>query len=322
MSSTDNIIDQPKASVILKGVSKFYGEILGVNGVNLEFHPGITGVVGPNGAGKSTLMNLMAGLVHPNRGSVSIYGISPSQPEQFYRLVGYCTQYDQFPSGVTGRQFIMKTLRLHGYSRSDSDELADRAITRVDMNDVADDSVETYSKGLRQRIRLAQSFCHNPKVLILDEPLNGLDPIARAQVNALFREFSAEGVSVIVSSHVLNEVDLMSDQVILIDGGYLVAEGAAAGIRAETGEPMKIFIRSDNATNIAAEVFDFEHVIEAQLHRDRAGLFVQTTNADAFFSIFNERVLSKNWAIEAIGQADEAVEAVYRHLIVQDKVAS
>lgn len=322
MNVSENITDKSTASVVLKGVSKFYGEVLGVNGVNLEFHPGITGVVGPNGAGKSTLMNLMAGLVHPNRGSVSVYGIAPSQPEQFYRLVGYCTQYDQFPSGVTGREFIKKTLRLHGYSRSDTEELAVRAIARVDMIDVADDSVESYSKGLRQRIRLAQSFCHNPKVLILDEPLNGLDPIARAQVNALFREFSAEGVSVIVSSHVLNEVDLMSDQVILIDGGYLVAEGEAAGIRAETGEPMKIFIRSDNATDIAAEVFNFEHVIEAQLHRDRAGLFVQTTNADIFFTVFNERVLSKRWAIEAIGPADEAVEAVYRHLIVQDKVAS
>ncbi|MEP1742597.1 MAG: ABC transporter ATP-binding protein [Kangiellaceae bacterium] len=322
MKATENTTGQTKATVELKGVSKFYGEILGVNGVNLEFYPGITGVVGPNGAGKSTLMNLMAGLVRPNRGTVSICGITPSQPERFYRLVGYCTQYDQFPSGVTGRGFIKKSLRLHGYSESDSDELASRAIARVDMSDVADDSVESYSKGLRQRIRLAQSFCHNPKVLILDEPLNGLDPIARAQVNALFREFAAEGVSVIVSSHVLNEVDLMSDQVVLIDGGYLLAEGDAAGIRAETGEPMKIFIRSVNASNIAAVVFDFEHVIEAQLHRDRLGLFIQTTNADAFFSVFNESVLSKGWTIDAIGPADEAVEAVYRHLIVQDKVAS
>ena len=322
MSMVSTMNKQSKATVEIKGVSKFYGEILGINGVNLEFFPGITGVVGPNGAGKSTLMNLMAGLVRPNRGTVSIFGVTPSQPEEFYRLVGYCTQYDQFPSGVTGREFIKKTLKLHGYSDSDSEELASRAIARVDMTDVADDSVESYSKGLRQRIRLAQSFSHNPKVLILDEPLNGLDPIARAQVNALFRELAAEGVSVIVSSHVLNEVDLMSDQVVLIDGGYLLAEGDAAGIRAETGEPMKIFIRSENASNIAAAVFDFEHVIEAQLHRDGAGLFVQTTNADAFFSAFNESVLSKSWTIDAIGPADEAVEAVYRHLIVQDKVAS
>jgi len=322
MSRVAPIVDKSKASVVLSGVSKFYGEILGINGVSLEFHPGITGVVGPNGAGKSTLMNVMAGLIRPNRGKISVYGISPSQPEEFYRLVGYCTQYDQFPSGVTGRQFIMKTLKLHGYSHSDAYGLAERAIARVDMSDVADDSVETYSKGLRQRIRLAQSFSHNPKVLILDEPLNGLDPIARAQVNTLFREFSADGVSVIVSSHVLHEVDLMSDQVILIDGGYLVAEGEVAGIRSETGEPMKIFIRSESATEIAAEVFNFEDVIEAQLHRDKSGLFVQTTDADSFFAIFNERVLSKHWEIEAIGPADEAVEAVYRHLIVQDKVAS
>ena len=309
-------------SVILKDVSKFYGEVLGVNRISLTFEPGITGVVGPNGAGKSTLMNIMAGLVHPNRGSIKVFGVRPSRPEKFYRLVGYCAQYDSFPSGLSGRQFIENTLLLHGYSRAVADELTDHAITRVELNDAADDAVDSYSKGMRQRIKLAQSFCHNPKVLILDEPLNGLDPMARAQVNALFREFAEDGVSVIISSHVLHEVDLMSDQVVLIDNGYLVAEGDVAGIRGETGEPMQLFIRSQNASHIAAEVFSLEHVIEAQLHHDSAGLFVRTTDADSFFTAFNQRVLANAWAIEAIGPVDETVEAVYRHLIVQQQVAT
>ena len=309
--------DSAMKSVRLKEVSKFYGEVLGVNRISLDFEPGITGVVGPNGAGKSTLMNIMAGLVHPDRGEVNIYGVQPSQSEQFYRLVGYCTQYDSFPSGATGWQFIENTLRLHGYSRKVAEDLTDRALTRVDLNEAADKAIDSYSKGMRQRIKLAQSFCHNPKVLILDEPLNGLDPMARAQVNALFREFADDGVSVIVSSHVLHEVDLISDQVVLIDNGYLVAEGEVTGIRGETGEPMQIFIRSQQANDIAATVFELDHVIEAQLHHDNAGLFIRTGNADIFFDAFNERVLSHGWSIEAIGPADETVEAVYRHLIVQ-----
>ena len=311
-----------KASVVLKDISKFYGEVLGVNRITLNVEPGITGLVGPNGAGKSTLMNIMAGLVHPNRGSIHVLGATPKQPEAFYRLVGYCAQYDNFPAGATGRSFIETTLRLHGYSWDQVDELTDLALTRVELMAVADRSVEGYSKGMRQRIKLAQSFCHNPKVLILDEPLNGLDPMARAQVNALFREFAEEGVTVLVSSHVLHEVDLMADQVVLIDAGYLVAEGEVAGIRSETGEPMKIFIRSQAAAHIAANLFGLAHVIEAQLHNDHQGLFVRTADADAFFTEFNQRVLQHKWLIEAIGPADETVEAVYRHLIVQEKVAS
>jgi ABC-2 type transport system ATP-binding protein len=267
-------------------------------------------------------MNIMAGLVHPNRGSVRIFGVASKQAEDYYRLVGYCTQYDSFPTRTTGRDFIENTLRLHGYSRAQAEKLTEQAISRVELNEAADRSIDAYSKGMRQRIKLAQSFCHQPQVLILDEPLNGLDPMARAQVNALFREFAEAGVTVIVSSHVLHEVDLMADQVVLIDNGYLVAEGEVSGIRSETGEPMKIFIRSNSATQIAANLFDLAHVIEAQLHNDHCGLFVRTANADAFFEAFNDRVLSQGWAIEAIGPADETVEAVYRHLIVQEKVAS
>lgn len=311
-----------QSSVVLTDVSKFYGEVLGVNRISLNIEPGITGLVGPNGAGKSTLMNIMAGIVHPDRGRVEILGVQPTQVEEFYRLVGYCTQYDSFPSGVTGRKFIENTLLFHGYNPGDAETLTEEALLRVELLPAADKSVESYSKGMRQRIRLAQSFCHNPKVLILDEPLNGLDPMARAQVNQLFREFAYDGASVVVSSHVLHEVDLMSDQVILINNGYLVAEGDVAGIRGETGEPMQIFIRSEDAYRIAASIFDLDHLIEAQLHHDKAGLFVRTTDADAFFNAFNDRVLSQGWSIDSIGPADETVEAVYRHLIVQEKVAS
>jgi ABC-2 type transport system ATP-binding protein len=315
-------VNSVMTTVNLTDVSKFYGDVLGVNRLTLTLEPGITGLVGPNGAGKSTLMNLIAGLMRPNRGSIDVLGITPSQAEVFYRLVGYCTQYDSFPAGMTGRQFVQSTLQVHGYPRSTAVVLAQRALERVDLVEAAGRRIEGYSKGMRQRIKLAQAICHEPQVLVLDEPLNGLDPMARAQVIDLFREFAATGAHVIISSHILHEVDLLSDHLVMLDNGYLVAQGDAPGIQGETGEPMQIFIRSSSAAEIASRLIGLEHVVEVQLHQDGEGLFVRTADADQFFLAFNEQVLTEGWAIDAISPADETVEAVYRHLIVQEQVAT
>src|SRR5678816_3066193 len=217
--------------IIFDNVSKFYGEILGVNRVNLQIAPGITSLVGPNGAGKSTLMNLMTGLLRPTRGSISMLGIPTDQPEPLFRKVGYCTQFDSFPRGVTGREFITSFLLVHGYDRKQVNDLAQLAIERVNLVDAADRKVAGYSKGMRQRIRLAQSIAHQPAILILDEPLNGLDPMVRAETIALFRKLASEGLHLIISSHILHEVDVMSDRVVLLNNGYIVAEGNIHGAR-------------------------------------------------------------------------------------------
>lgn len=311
-----------KRMIRLTDISKFYGDILGVNRINLTLEPGIVGLVGPNGAGKSTLMNLIAGMIHPNRGSLEVLGLTPQQPEQFFRQIGYCTQYDSFPGGSSGYDFIRNSLLVHGYSRKDATELTEHVLEEVNLTAAARRPIEAYSKGMRQRIKLAQAICHQPEVLILDEPLNGLDPMARAQVIALFREFADAGKIVLISSQILHEVDLISDRVVLLNSGYLVAEGDLNKIQSETGEPMRIFIRSGDASTIAARVFDLDHVVEAQLHYDGGGLFIRSSNADAFFLAFNEQVMAEGWQIESMGPADETVEAVYQHLIVEQKVAS
>src|SRR6266567_3481460 len=167
----------PQSLIIFDDVSKFYGEILGVNRVNLQIAPGITSLVGPNGAGKSTLMNLMTGLLRPTRGSVTLLGIPTDQPDQLFRKVGYCTQFDSFPRGLTGREFISSFLLVHGFEKKRAAELTEIALERVNLLEAADRKVAAYSKGMRQRIRLAQAIAHQPSVLILDEPLNGLDPM-------------------------------------------------------------------------------------------------------------------------------------------------
>jgi ABC-2 type transport system ATP-binding protein len=215
--------------VILDNVSRFYGEVLGVNRVTLSVPAGITSLVGPNGSGKTTLMNLITGLVRPTRGEIRVLGISPTDPEQLFRVCGYATQFDSFPRGMTGFQFISSYLRLSGMSQADCQRTTAFAIGRVNLGDAAHRKIAGYSKGMRQRIKLAQAIAHDPRVLVLDEPLNGLDPLVRAETIALFREFAAEGRHVIVSSHVLHEVDTISDQVILMSNGYVVAEGQIRG---------------------------------------------------------------------------------------------
>src|SRR5882724_3899038 len=267
--------------IIFDDVSKFYGEILGVNRVNLQIAPGITSLVGPNGAGKSTLMNLMTGLLRPTRGTVRLLGIPTDQPEELFRKVGYCTQFDSFPRGLTGREFISSFLLVHGFERKRAAELSEVALERVDLLDAADRKVAAYSKGMRQRIRLAQSIAHQPVVMILDEPLNGLDPMVRSETIALFRRLASEGLHLIISSHILHEVDMMSDFVVLLKNGYVVAEGNIHGVRDEMEEhPMQILIRCDKPSKLAAYVFEHDHVVEARLHDDRGGLFVRTRDAD------------------------------------------
>ncbi len=302
--------------IIFDDVSKFYGEILGVNRVNLQIAPGITSMVGPNGAGKSTLMNLMTGLLRPTRGTITVLGIPTDQPERLFRKLGYCTQFDSFPRGLTGREFVRSFLLVHGHERRKADEFATIALERVNLLDAADRKVAAYSKGMRQRIRLAQAIAHQPDVMILDEPLNGLDPMVRAETIALFRKLAADGLHLIISSHILHEVDMMSDRVVLINNGYILAEGNIHGVRDEMEEhPMQIFIRCDKPALLAAQVFAQNHVVEARLHDDRRGLFIKTRDADRFYLLLNRVVAEGEIKIETVAPVDDDLSAVYQYLI-------
>jgi len=302
--------------IILENVSKFYGEVLGVNRVNLSIPPGVTGLVGPNGSGKTTLMNLITGLIHPTEGRVSVLGISPTQPEELFRRVGYCTQFDSFPKGVTGFSFVYNTLRLHGLDDRESVRLAHEALQRVGMTEPALRKVAGYSKGMRQRIRLAQAICHHPSVLILDEPLNGLDPMARAESLELFQALGREGLHVIISSHILHELDKMSDQVILMSSGYVVAEGQIHAVRTEVKEhPMQILIRCSDPNLLASRVFAQDHVVEAKLNEDGRGVLVRTRDADAFYLLLNQLVVKDKISLETVAPADDDVNSVYQYLI-------
>jgi ABC-2 type transport system ATP-binding protein len=301
--------------IVFEDVSKFYGEVLGVNRVDLVIPPGITSLVGPNGSGKTTLMNLLTGLLQPTRGRIRVLGTAPGEPRLFHH-VGYATQVDAFPRGATGFEFVASYLRLHGYGRAEAAELARRAIARVGLTEAAGRKVAGYSKGMRQRIKLAQALAHRPAVMVLDEPLNGLDPMARAEVIGLFRELAAAGLFVVVSSHILHEVDRISDQVILVNGGYVVAEGEIEGVRGEMAEhPSQILVRCDRPSLLAARVFERDSAVEARLLGDGQGLLVSTRDTDGFHRLLQRLVIDGELAVETVAPADADVNSVYGYLI-------
>jgi ABC-2 type transport system ATP-binding protein len=261
-------------------------------------------------------MNLMTGLLRPTRGSITLLGVPTDQPDRLFRRVGYCTQFDSFPRGVTGREFINSFLLVHGIPKKRANELSQQALERVNLVEAADRKVAGYSKGMRQRIRLAQAIAHEPLVLILDEPLNGLDPMVRVETIALFRKLAAEGLHLIISSHILHEVDMMSDRVVLLNNGYIVAEGNIHGVRDEMEEhPMQILIRCDQPAKLAAYVFAQNRGVEAKLHDDRRGLFVKTRDADGFYLLLNRAVAEGEVNVESVAPVDDDMSAVYQYLI-------
>jgi ABC-2 type transport system ATP-binding protein len=261
-------------------------------------------------------MNLMTGLIQPTRGKISILGISPTDPQALFRKLGYCGQFDSFPKGLTGFEFIRALLLVHGYDRQEAEAMSWRALERVDLVEAAHRKVEGYSKGMRQRVRLAQAIAHEPAVMILDEPLNGLDPMARAETIRLFRQLATDGLHLIISSHILHEVDMMSDGVILLNNGYVVAEGEVRGVRDEMEEhPMQILIRCDQPSELASRVFAQDSVVEARVHDDRRGLYIKTRDADTFYLLLNRIAVESGMSIESVAPVDDDLNAVYQYLI-------
>src|SRR5256885_8910778 len=302
--------------IVFEYVSKFYGEVLGVNKVSFSLGPGITSLVGPNGSGKTALMNLLTGLIRPSQGAIYVLGLTPQQPIEFFRQVGYCTQFDSFPPGTNGYDFIYWPLRLHGFGRDQAAKLTSEALERAGMAQVARRKVAGYSKGMRQRIRLAQAIAHHPSVLVLDEPLNGLDPMARAESIALFETIAKQGMHVIISSHILEEVDRISDPVVLMSSGYVVAEAQIREVRkAVHDHPMQIPVRCATPGLLASRLFSQDHVVEAKLNNDGKGVLVRTKDAEQFYQLLNKIVVEEDFAVDTVAPNDDDVNSVYQYLI-------
>ncbi len=206
-------------------LSKWYGQVIGLNDVTVSVPPGITGLLGPNGAGKSTFMKLITGQLRPSKGGVTVLGEPIWRNPKLYFRVGFCPEQDAFYERMTGLEWVTALVRLNGYSEKEAADAAEKAMTTVDLMDAANKKIGAYSKGMRQRVKLAQAIVHDPEMLILDEPLSGMDPLARRRTMKMIREWARQGKSVLVSSHILHEVESMTSNILLINNGRILAEG-------------------------------------------------------------------------------------------------
>ncbi len=297
-------------------LSKWYGQVIGVNSLNFTLESGVTGFLGPNGAGKTTLLRLMTGQLKPSKGQVAIAGELVWNNHQILRHIGYCPEMDAFWSYLTGREFVHATMRMHGFSEEEADQRTVRAIEAVEMTKSQHKRIGSYSKGMRQRIKLAQAIGHDPDILFLDEPLNGMDPLARHKTMSLIKTLGQEGKTVVVSSHVLHEVEQMTDTILLINHGRLLAEGNIYEIRKLIDtHPLQVTIRCDNVNVLTARLLEFEDVQSVQFDRDKNQLTVETNRPDDFHLRLPKIALDNNVKIHSLWSPDENLEAVFDYLV-------
>jgi ABC-2 type transport system ATP-binding protein len=297
-------------------VSKWYGNVIGINKLSLSIRPGVTGLLGPNGAGKSTLLQLATGQLRPSQGDVRVLGLKAWNNPLLNRRVGLCPEQDAFYEWMTGRDFVHTCARLSGLSRHDARAAAESTIESVGMTANQDRPIRGYSKGMRQRIKLAQALVHDPDVLFLDEPLTGTDPVARRDLMNIILRLGGEGKSVLVSSHVLHEVQSLTPNIVLLNHGRLVAEGHVRQIRDLIDKhPHHIVLVCDEYRKLAGRVLSWEDVEGVRVLAGEGGVMVETRSPDAFYSRLPALSLEDGLAIKAVYSDDDNLEAVFKYLV-------
>ncbi len=304
------------AIIQAENLGRWYGEVVGLGDLTVQIEPGITGLVGPNGAGKSTFMKLMVGELRPARGLLTVLGEVPFGNRELYRQLGFCPQQDALYEHQTGRHFVRDLLRLGGWSRREADRLAVGAMERVGLEDAMDRKVSGYSKGMRQRTRLAQAIAHGPKLVVADEPLTGLDPIARRQTLDLFKGLAEDGCSVIISSHVLHEVESLTQTMVLIHRGRLLAQGSVREVRRLISRhPSRVDVIARDPRRLASALLPLDHIRTIKLGDDPKKLTVETDDISAFHRAFAGVAARAEAGVTGFKSDDASLEAVFDYLI-------
>jgi ABC-2 type transport system ATP-binding protein len=301
--------------VAAEHLSKWYGQVIGLNDVTLRVQPGITGLLGPNGAGKSTFMKLVTGQLAPSKGTIQVFGEPVWGNPALYFRIGFCPEQDAFYERMTGLEWVAALVRLNGLSESAAVETARRALEIVDLADASNKKIGAYSKGMRQRVKMAQAVAHDPELLILDEPLSGLDPLARRKTIRLIKGWANAGRSVIVSSHILHEIELMTSNILLINQGRILAEGNVHQIRDLIDEhPHTVHIRAAEPRALARELLGTDDLIS--LRFEDGALVVQTARPDAFYARLTELAAAGAFgAIQEVTSPDDNLQAVFQYLV-------
>jgi ABC-2 type transport system ATP-binding protein len=296
-------------------LSKWYGQVIGLNDVTVSVPPGITGLLGPNGAGKSTFMKLITGQLRPSKGSVHVLGEPIWNNPRLYFRIGFCPEQDRFYERMTGLEWVSALVRLNGLGEREAREAATRALEAVDLLDAASKRIGAYSKGMRQRVKLAQALVHDPELLILDEPLSGMDPIGRRRTIRLIRDWARQGKSILVSSHILHEIESMTTNILLINNGRILAEGNVHQIRDLIDEhPHTVYIRASDPRRLAREFLTHADVIS--LRFEPGAVVVETGEPDAFYGRLTELVAAGECgAVEELTSPDDNLQAVFKYLV-------
>jgi len=302
----------PVAALEVDHVSRWYGNVVAVNDISFALGPGITGLLGPNGAGKTTLLHLVAGLLPPSAGAVRIRGVATWRRPAMYRDLGLVPEREAVPGYLTGREFVRYNGRLQDLDAVD--EATNRAIATVDLVDAADRPIGTYSKGMRQRVKLAAALVHDPPILLLDEPFNGMDPRQRLHMMTLLREMAAAGRTILFSSHILEEVERLADSILVVYAGRLAASGDYRSIRRlMTDRPHTFTVRSSDDRRLASALLTEPAVFGVELADGR--MAVRTADFGAFTRTLPRVARAQAVSLLEVAPTDDSLESVFRYLV-------
>jgi ABC-2 type transport system ATP-binding protein len=297
-------------------LGKWYGNVLGLSDVTIEIGPGITGLLGPNGAGKSTFMKLLTGQLRPSIGAIAVDGLPVWNNTDLFRRIGFCPEQDAFFEDTTGREFLTGLLRLSGFADAEARERAARALAFVELVEAQDRLIRGYSRGMRQRLKIAQAIAHEPEILILDEPLNGLDPLSKRKVIRLIKEYRTEGRTVIVSSHVLPEIEVLTQTIVLIHQGKILAQGDIHYIRdLIDAHPHVVAVRSSEPRRLGALIVG-DSAVQSIAYGPAENLVTfATRQRDRLFGLLPKVVAENGLDLEEITSPDDNLQAVFDYLV-------
>jgi len=301
-----------------QNVTKLYGRVLGVNDITLELPPGAYGLLGPNGAGKSTMLNLLIGQLKPTRGTVSVLGQSPRNNAELMRKIGFCPGFEGMYANVTGLDWVTYLLEMQGVARKTARKLAEETLVNVGMLEGMSRPISGYSRGMRQRTKLAQAIAHSPELLILDEPLSGLDPIGRAHMTELLRDWIRKGRSIIIASHVLHEVEALTQSFLLISGGRLLASGTATEVHELLYRvPMEVRIRCSDGRSLGSMAIKAGLADSVRITAGTSGdtVLISTHNASELAAALAHWVLAGEQVIFELRTADDSLQSLFNSLM-------
>ncbi|TXD32224.1 ABC transporter ATP-binding protein [Lujinxingia vulgaris] len=315
-AATSEVTRVGRGDVVIaaRKLSYWYGQVIGVNDISIDIGQGVVGLLGPNGAGKSTLLKCLTGQLRPATGMTTLGGERVWNNAAAFAKLGFVPEQDAFYEEMSGRAFVTHLTRLQGFSKSDAATLAEEAIATVSLSEQAHRPIREYSKGMRQRIKIAQALAHRPQVLFFDEPLTGTDPVGRRTIIDLIRKLGDKGRTVVVSSHILHEVEAMTSDIVLINRGRVLADGNIYRIREMIDEhPHRIYVECESPRKLASLLSAFDDTLE--LSFTERGFFVSTSEPDLAYSRIASLSVEHKLTLHALTSSDNDLSAVFRYLV-------